>query len=132
MAPLRSLISFVLMFSLLPTLFHGPLRQVIRADTNDEVGLQFRLSHGIDRPEAKPPTKVSTATELSQAETDQILTRLPPMKVDPGSVQEFALREGSLPPPRTGQTIDKNVRQKTEANKSKIAPSFPLKPKGQP
>ena len=88
MVPLRSLISSVLMFSLL---FHGPLRQV--AATDDEKGLQFRLSNGVERPSPKKPT---TASELSQTETENILKRLPPMKVDPSGVQEFALREGPV------------------------------------
>jgi alpha-2-macroglobulin len=120
MAPLRRLISSVLMFSLLSTLFHGPLRQVVRADVpasanhqnvddadaTDEQGLQFRLSHGADQPEAKPATKLATASELSQSETENILRRLPAMKIDPSGVEEFAMRAGSLPPPRTGNTIE--------------------------
>ncbi|HEX6731365.1 MAG TPA: Ig-like domain-containing protein, partial [Pyrinomonadaceae bacterium] len=117
MVPLRSLISSVLMFSFLPTVFPGPLRLVGRADvinnrniafpetTDDETGLQFRLSHGVGQPEVKPETKLAPATELSLSETEQILRRLPPMKVDPATAQEFALREGSLPPPRTGNII---------------------------
>ena len=37
---------------------------------------------------------------------EDVLRRLPPIKVDPSDNQEFALREGSLPPPRTGNTIE--------------------------
>ena len=111
MIPPRSLISSVLILSLLATLFHGPLRHVaannrnvdVAETTDDEKGLQFRLSNGVERPSPKKPT---TASELSQSETENILKRLPPMKVDPSGVQEFALREGSPPPPRTGNTIE--------------------------
>ena len=66
----------------------------------------FRLSHGIAQPEARSTTKLATTSELSQSETENIVRRLPPMKVDPSGNQEFALREGSLPPPRTGNTVE--------------------------
>ncbi|HEV2883966.1 MAG TPA: hypothetical protein VGW36_03855, partial [Pyrinomonadaceae bacterium] len=80
-----------------------------REDTEDaaqeENGLRFRLSAGIDQPESRPTTNPVSATELSQNETESILRRLPPMQADTSDTQEFALRERSLPPPRTGQTI---------------------------
>ena len=119
MAPLRTLISVVLIFSLLSTFATGPLCRVVRAgvhvstnnradvdpDTNDEVGLQFRLSQGVAHSEAKPPVDLAPAVELSQSDTENVLKRLPPMPVDPSGVQEFALRASSLPPPRTGNTV---------------------------
>ena len=106
MVPLRRLTASVLMFSLLATLLHGPLCVIGRADeaTSDEDGLQFRLSQGVDQPEKRIASTPATTTELSQSEIDNVLKRLPPMKVDPA--EEFALRESSLPPPRTGNTID--------------------------
>ena len=102
MRPLRRLISSVLM---LATLFHGPLQQIGRAQTtDDEHGLQFRLSNGVERP--APDKQSATATTLSESETENILRRLPPMKLDPPPVQELALRAGSLPPARTGNIIE--------------------------
>src|ERR1041385_7517448 len=120
MMPVRSLISSVLMFSMLATLFHGPLWRVSARNRNpdaadDETGLQFRLSDGAGRREASPATKTVAASELSQSETENVLKRLPPMKIDPSSVQEFALREGSLPPPRTGNTIETSFPASTAA-----------------
>ena len=109
MVPLRSLISAVLMFSLQVTAvpISANDRNVDVPETTDEKpGLQFRLSHGVDQPEATSATKLTTASELSQSETENIQRRLPPMKVDPSDAQEFALREGSLPPPRTGNTAE--------------------------
>ena len=114
MVPVRKLISSVLMCSLLATSLVGPMRQVGRANaakvhkqetTDEETGLQFRLSHGVEQPEARSATRAATASELSQSDAESLLQRLPPMKVDPNGVQEFALRAGSLPPPRTGDTI---------------------------
>lgn len=111
MIPLRRLISSVLMFSLLMSLLHGPLRVVGQADvqnvdepTSEETGLQFRLSDGAKQPETRPATKPATASELSASEIENVLNRLPPMSVEPS--EEFALRENSLPPPRTGKTIE--------------------------
>src|SRR6201989_3184188 len=109
MASLRPLISSVLLFSFLASLLHGPLRQIGRADvlnsannrkvglpekTDEESGLQFRLSHKDDLPETRSATKLATASELPQGETENILKRLPAIRVDPSGVQEFALREG--------------------------------------
>ena len=107
MVRLRRLISSVLLFSLLPSVFPGPLGQVARADETAEqqTGLQFRLSQGGEQPEVRPATKLAAASELSQSEIENVVRRLPPMTIDPSGVQEFALRERSLPPPRTGNTI---------------------------
>lgn len=110
MFPLRRLTSSVLLFSLLATF---PFRAVGRGDavisnvdeaTSEETGLQFRLSHGVNQPETRPTTKPAIASELSQSEIEPVLKRLPPMKVDPS--EEFAMRESTLPPPRTGNTIE--------------------------
>lgn len=52
--------------------------------------------------EAKPPVK---ASPLSPADTDKLLGRLPPIQMGDGDVVDFALREGSKPPPLTGEQI---------------------------
>src|SRR5712692_4303322 len=70
-----------------------------------EEGLRFRLSEAPGQPEARPVSKVAKATMLSDAETQAILNGLPPIKAEPSDEAEFALREKSLPPPRTGATI---------------------------
>ncbi len=108
MVPLRRLISSVLMVSLFPSVFHGPPGRVAKANetTDQKTGLQFRLSQGREQPEARPATKVATASELSQSETDNVLRRLPPLPVDPIDAREFALRDRSVPLPRTGNIIE--------------------------
>ena len=45
------------------------------------------------------------ANWLSAAETQQILAHLPPIATTADDKQAFAMRPGSLPPPRTGQTV---------------------------
>jgi uncharacterized protein YfaS (alpha-2-macroglobulin family) len=74
-------------------------------ETDQEKGLRFRLSEAPGQPEARPLSTVANATPLSDAETQAILRRLPPIKTEPSDEADFALREKSLPPPRTGQTI---------------------------
>jgi uncharacterized protein YfaS (alpha-2-macroglobulin family) len=73
--------------------------------TDGNEGLRFRLSEAPGQPEARPISNVANATPLSDAETRAILRRLPPIKTEPSDEADFALREKSLPPPRTGQTI---------------------------
>src|SRR3989440_4626287 len=69
-------------------------------------GLQFRLSEGADQPQSQAPNNVAPTTRLSESEVQNVLKRLPPVKAEAGDQQEFALRERSLPPPRTGKTIN--------------------------
>ena len=129
MIPLRSLTSFLLIVSLFASFFHGPLRVVAKADmrpsveaSDEETGLKFRLSHGVDQPE-RARYKARPARELSQSEIETVLKRLPSMKVDPA--EEFAMRESILPPPRTGNTIETSFPAATTAVKETVT-SGPL------
>jgi len=72
---------------------------------DEEKGLRFRLSEPPEQPEARSVNQVANATMLSDAETQAILNRLPPIKTEPSDEADFVLREKSLPPPRTGATI---------------------------
>ena len=71
----------------------------------DAAGLVFRLREGGEEP-AGPAAAASPAptTPLSAADTERVLQRLPPMEAEP-TPPPFALRESSLPPPRTGATV---------------------------
>ena len=69
-------------------------------------GLQVRLSEGTpvsDRPE---PVATASAVPLSESDVQNVLKRLEPIKADAGDEQDFALRERSLPAPRTGKTVN--------------------------
>ena len=72
---------------------------------NQSQGLRFRLSQAADQPEAVATPNITATEPLSESETANILSRLPPMKADASDEQEFKVRERSLPPPRTGKTI---------------------------
>ncbi len=64
-------------------------------------GLGFRLSDAEPEP---PEHKSAKATLLDAKSTRELLARLPPMTKVP-AVQEFALREKSIPTPRPGETL---------------------------
>ncbi|HEU4387277.1 MAG TPA: Ig-like domain-containing protein, partial [Blastocatellia bacterium] len=68
-------------------------------------GLEFRLSEGADQASSREQPPAAQATPLSDTDTASVLSRLPQPKTDAQDEQEFAFRERSLPPPRTGQTI---------------------------
>ncbi len=70
--------------------------------SKEESGLKFRLSEAPSQPAAKAVNKIVSASVLSANETQAILNRLPPLQIDPNDQVDFALREKSLPPPRTG------------------------------
>jgi uncharacterized protein YfaS (alpha-2-macroglobulin family) len=83
-------------------------------DKEEEKGLSFRLSEAPGQPEARAISKVANAAPLSAAETEAILKRLPPIKTDAADEADFALRGKSLPPPRTGETIQKTFPASAE------------------
>ncbi len=67
--------------------------------------LDFTLRPGtpdLGKGDERPPAK---ADKLSDGETQQVLSRLPAISSEEGDVVEFALREGSKPPPLTGETV---------------------------
>jgi alpha-2-macroglobulin len=69
-------------------------------------GLSFRLSEGAEQPERRPDAgRVAPAERLSDEAANRILQRLPSLEAAAGDAQEFALREGSQPPPRAGATV---------------------------
>jgi hypothetical protein len=91
-------------FDFLSSFWSLAVKQSEDENTDEESGLRFRLSEAPEQPEAKPVSKVADTTALSDAETESILKRLPPIKTDPADETAFALRDKSLPPPRTGMT----------------------------
>ncbi|HLM56938.1 MAG TPA: alpha-2-macroglobulin family protein, partial [Pyrinomonadaceae bacterium] len=69
-------------------------------------GLRFRLSEGEEQKEsAQAGATPAPAVRLSEAETERVLRRLPPLKAEESDRQDFNLRDRSLPPPRAGATV---------------------------
>lgn len=82
--------------------------QFLPFDDNEgqEDGLLIRLSEGAEQPDEFVRPHLATSQSLSEGEIQQIIARLPDLEIDIIDVQEFRLPEASLPPPRTGETID--------------------------
>ena len=80
-------------------------------------GLRFRLSRGEGQAETTSAggPKQARAERLSESETAKILARMPPLEAVGGDRKDFALRERSLPPPRTGKTINVSFPQNEDA-----------------
>ena len=74
---------------------------------NDESpGLQVGLSSGQAEPDEAEAIPLATTEPLSEDEIEQIMVRLPSLIVDSADQVDFNLPEDSLPPPRTGDTIE--------------------------
>ncbi len=90
----------------------SPIKKEV--SSKNKKGLQFRLSEGQSQQQKRVP--VVDAKELANTDVESILSRLEPIKTDSSDQTEFALRESSLPPPKTGQVIntkfppDKNIK----------------------
>jgi alpha-2-macroglobulin len=81
-----------------------PVRLEERAAIADE-GRVFRLSEGTPEREAVAKIARPPAETLDDSALKKVLDRLPALPEIEGESLPFALREGSLPPPRTGRTV---------------------------
>jgi uncharacterized protein YfaS (alpha-2-macroglobulin family) len=108
-------VMFSLFFGLLPmerqvVLARGEIELITRA--RDEAaqtgpkGLRFRLSEGKDQPEQQSTSKVAPAVKLNDSDTQRVLARLPIINAEAGDEQDFAMRDRSLPVPRTGKVVN--------------------------
>jgi alpha-2-macroglobulin len=68
-------------------------------------GLVLRLGEGVETRARDAQVTPARAAELSPADTERVLSRLPALAPLPDDEKDFALREKSLPPPRTGATV---------------------------
>ncbi len=71
-----------------------------------ENGLKFRLSEGAAGAENRQTTTPASGDALTENQTSSLLKRLPQIKSDESDKTDFAKREGSLPPPKTGKMIN--------------------------
>ncbi|HEY8459138.1 MAG TPA: Ig-like domain-containing protein, partial [Blastocatellia bacterium] len=98
------------------------------SDSNDNTGLVFRLSEDRDETQGQKEPQIArpAAEPLSGEAAENLLKRLPPIKVEGDDEKDFALRDRSLPPPLTGQTIGEAFPPASGANQSGQVASGPL------
>jgi len=125
--PRRQFVSLLLIYCFVVAANPGvsarnPSRIVQQNTSDEDEGLRFRLSEGTDQPEVRPTTNLAPSTSLSNAETEAVLKRLPPIKSETGDETDFALRQQSLPPPRTGITV---MQPFPAANEVVVPPKSP-------
>jgi uncharacterized protein YfaS (alpha-2-macroglobulin family) len=107
---LRSVTCALLILSQITLCFERVAESQIRRprvpQTNETLkGLQLKLSEGAPAEDRPAPVAAAPASKLSDDEVQAVLKRLRPIKAEPDNQQDFALRDRSLPPPRTGNTI---------------------------
>lgn len=68
-------------------------------------GLLFALREGREKDESSAPNKVAQGEPLSDAATEALLARVQNIAAKKDDEKAFALRESSLPVPKTGKTI---------------------------
>jgi len=78
-----------------------PFAQPVTADAD---GLTIRLSDAQPPQDDEAPESPVAGTPLSDAETDALLARLPPLEQREGDQRDAAMRPASMPPPRAGVT----------------------------
>ena len=87
----------------------GPPRPDSRpaqAARDEDLGLRFRLTPGSKAGAAGAPHPKARTSALDPSRLKTLLAALPPLAARPTDRQDFALRERSLPPPRTARTLD--------------------------
>ncbi|HEV8482540.1 MAG TPA: Ig-like domain-containing protein, partial [Blastocatellia bacterium] len=89
-------------------------------------GLQIRLSEGAEQAERGVRIAPAVARALTESDTRNLLSRLQPIKADAEDEKDFALRDRSLPPPRTGKTIQASFPPPDRSDVPDLASTAPL------
>src|SRR5262245_22926429 len=131
-SPSRSIILFCMAIILLPFAIKsdvsGQRRRPMIQNSSDYTGLAFRLSEAQDERQRQTQQQIARpATEsLSDEAAQNLLKRLPPIKVEGDDEKDFAMRDRSLPAPRTGQTISEAFPPASGAGQPEQVASGPL------
>src|SRR6266545_429633 len=131
-SPSRSFILLCVALILLPFAIKsdvsGQRRRPMIRNSTDETGLVFRLSEAQDETRRQTQQQIARpATEpLSDETTQNLLKRLPPIKVEGDDEKDFSMRDRSLPPPRTGQTISEAFPPTSGGDRPEQVASGPL------
>jgi uncharacterized protein YfaS (alpha-2-macroglobulin family) len=86
----------------------------------------IHLSEGKSQIQIIQPVQLIQGTPLSQAEIEQIISRLPALPIEPQNITDFKLVQGPIPPPRTGDTINETFPPSSEPIQPDQEPGGPL------
>jgi len=89
-------------------------------------GLTFSLSEGQEGAEKRTKQPVSQTDTLSDAQSGDLLKRLPAIKSDPNDQTDFAKRIGTLPAPKTGSRIPVKFPSDDQRGTPKVDPGRTL------
>lgn len=106
------------------------------AAAKEKTGLRFRLSAADSASEARQAHPLVQAQPLPASEIEALVRRLPSLQSRAGDPQAFALRPGSLPPPRTAKRIQQPFPPPARSGPAQVPRDQPLKvtavaPRGQ-
>lgn len=109
----KRLIALVLVYSILVNIFAPLVDAQDRILTNtpqnnngaEKKGLQFRLREDESQTGQRESSGVTATQKLTEAESNSIFKRLPPLKITEAGKADFNLRSDSLPTPKTGSVI---------------------------
>lgn len=94
----------------------GGAKGTVDIKTPEFEGLLFSLGEGEEKRTRGPANKVATdAKPLDPNAIASVLARLPKVDAKPDDKKDFAVREGSKPPPRTGATVKGQFPPKQDA-----------------
>jgi len=68
-------------------------------------GLGFRISNADEEADRGARTAFAPSTPLGKSDKERILARLPALAEKPDDAKDFAMRDKSIPAPRTGKTV---------------------------
>ncbi len=113
---MRSLFTYAAPFVILsactcnePTVEPSPAPEPVPVDFTDDPdfqGMRVILSDADKPDDGSDSVTPAKARPISDAQTAKLLARLPQLEEKDGDRQVFALRKGSQPAPRTGDTVD--------------------------
>ncbi|MBI3928043.1 MAG: hypothetical protein HY319_21045 [Armatimonadetes bacterium] len=95
--------------------------EALSAEEPEPTGLVLTLAEGSPDAAREPAAKAAQATPLTSEQLQAVLKRLPPFKVKADKT-DFALREKSLPPPRTGKKVEQPFPPPQKAVSPEVKP----------
>jgi len=89
-------------------------------------GLGFRISNADDEADRAVERKIAASTPLGTDDAKKMAARLPQLKRDPDDAKDFAMRDKSIPPPRTGKTVSETFPPPVAPPVAAVPSSGPL------